>query len=212
MLCVCRLAKSTLTLIPLLGIHEVVFAVMSEEQTEGVLRNINLFFELFFNSFQVIWWDSKVIRLYGGVFGYACGVSECACSFSLWCFLGIVCVRWGKMEVITLLLIPLTLSSHRVYWLPSCTASSIRRWVRKWSVLSTKPRAKWVHLNIRSKHLILRHVRLCLFLWEASAFCDLLGMSPCHCGLAHTEKLTTYVNGEMGCQWGVQPCVESRSV
>uniref|UniRef100_A0AAZ3RDC6 Gastric inhibitory polypeptide receptor n=1 Tax=Oncorhynchus tshawytscha TaxID=74940 RepID=A0AAZ3RDC6_ONCTS len=47
-----RLAKSTLTLIPLLGIHEVVFAVMSEEQTEGILRNINLFFELFFNSFQ----------------------------------------------------------------------------------------------------------------------------------------------------------------
>uniref|UniRef100_A0A3B4BTH3 Gastric inhibitory polypeptide receptor n=1 Tax=Pygocentrus nattereri TaxID=42514 RepID=A0A3B4BTH3_PYGNA len=47
-----RLAKSTLTLIPLLGIHEVVFAVMTEEQTEGVLRNINLFFELFFNSFQ----------------------------------------------------------------------------------------------------------------------------------------------------------------
>ncbi|XP_043115821.1 gastric inhibitory polypeptide receptor isoform X2 [Puntigrus tetrazona] len=47
-----RLAKSTLTLIPLLGIHEVVFAVMTEEQTEGVLRNVNLFFELFFNSFQ----------------------------------------------------------------------------------------------------------------------------------------------------------------
>ncbi|XP_066521098.1 gastric inhibitory polypeptide receptor [Hoplias malabaricus] len=47
-----RLAKSTLTLIPLLGIHEVVFAVMAEEQTEGVLRNVNLFFELFFNSFQ----------------------------------------------------------------------------------------------------------------------------------------------------------------
>ncbi|KAG5269718.1 hypothetical protein AALO_G00205270 [Alosa alosa] len=47
-----RLAKSTLTLIPLLGIHEVVFAVMTEEQTEGTLRNINLFFELFFNSFQ----------------------------------------------------------------------------------------------------------------------------------------------------------------
>ncbi|XP_030633169.1 glucagon receptor [Chanos chanos] len=47
-----RLAKSTLTLIPLLGIHEVVFAVMTEEQTEGTLRNVNLFFELFFNSFQ----------------------------------------------------------------------------------------------------------------------------------------------------------------
>ncbi|XP_010863879.2 gastric inhibitory polypeptide receptor isoform X3 [Esox lucius] len=47
-----RLAKSTLTLIPLLGIHEVVFAVMSEEQTEGILRIVKLFFELFFNSFQ----------------------------------------------------------------------------------------------------------------------------------------------------------------
>ncbi|XP_055052704.2 gastric inhibitory polypeptide receptor [Misgurnus anguillicaudatus] len=46
-----RLAKSTLTLIPLLGIHEVVFALMTAE-TEGVLRNVNLFFELFFNSFQ----------------------------------------------------------------------------------------------------------------------------------------------------------------
>ncbi|XP_034723414.1 glucagon receptor [Etheostoma cragini] len=47
-----RLAKSTLTLIPLLGIHEVVFAVLTEEHTDGVLRNVNLFFQLFFNSFQ----------------------------------------------------------------------------------------------------------------------------------------------------------------
>uniref|UniRef100_A0A7N6AXI9 Gastric inhibitory polypeptide receptor n=1 Tax=Anabas testudineus TaxID=64144 RepID=A0A7N6AXI9_ANATE len=47
-----RLAKSTLTLIPLLGIHEVVFAVLTEENTNGVPRNINLFFQLFFNSFQ----------------------------------------------------------------------------------------------------------------------------------------------------------------
>ncbi|XP_061074171.1 glucagon receptor [Conger conger] len=47
-----RLAKSTLTLIPLLGIHEVVFAVMTEERMEGTLRNVKLFFELFFNSFQ----------------------------------------------------------------------------------------------------------------------------------------------------------------
>uniref|UniRef100_UPI003AB07644 glucagon receptor n=1 Tax=Centroberyx gerrardi TaxID=166262 RepID=UPI003AB07644 len=47
-----RLAKSTLTLIPLLGIHEVVFAVLAEDQTEGVLRNVTLFFQLFFNSFQ----------------------------------------------------------------------------------------------------------------------------------------------------------------
>uniref|UniRef100_A0A3Q1CNY4 Gastric inhibitory polypeptide receptor n=1 Tax=Amphiprion ocellaris TaxID=80972 RepID=A0A3Q1CNY4_AMPOC len=47
-----RLAKSTLTLIPLLGIHEVVFAVLTEEHAEGVLHNVNLFFQLFFNSFQ----------------------------------------------------------------------------------------------------------------------------------------------------------------
>ncbi|XP_035390179.1 glucagon receptor [Electrophorus electricus] len=47
-----RLAKSTLTLIPLLGIHEVVFAVGTEEQTEGILRSIILFFHLFFSSFQ----------------------------------------------------------------------------------------------------------------------------------------------------------------
>ncbi|XP_067363876.1 glucagon receptor [Channa argus] len=47
-----RLAKSTLTLIPLLGIHEVVFAALPDEHMSGVLRNINLFFQLFFNSFQ----------------------------------------------------------------------------------------------------------------------------------------------------------------
>ncbi|XP_026177401.1 glucagon receptor isoform X2 [Mastacembelus armatus] len=47
-----RLAKSTLTLIPLLGIHEVVFAVLTVDSTDGVLHNISLFFQLFFNSFQ----------------------------------------------------------------------------------------------------------------------------------------------------------------
>ncbi|XP_041092176.1 gastric inhibitory polypeptide receptor-like [Polyodon spathula] len=47
-----RLAKSTLTLIPLLGIHEVVFALVTEEQAEGTLRNVKFFFELFLNSFQ----------------------------------------------------------------------------------------------------------------------------------------------------------------
>ncbi|KAI5098973.1 gastric inhibitory polypeptide receptor-like isoform X1, partial [Silurus meridionalis] len=46
-----RLAKSTLTLIPLLGIHKVVFSVVTEDQTH-LLRTIWLFFELFFNSFQ----------------------------------------------------------------------------------------------------------------------------------------------------------------
>ncbi|KAE8294989.1 Glucagon receptor [Larimichthys crocea] len=47
-----RLAKSTLTLIPLLGIHEVVFAVLTEEPTDGVLNDVSLFFQLFLNSFQ----------------------------------------------------------------------------------------------------------------------------------------------------------------
>ncbi|XP_030400320.1 gastric inhibitory polypeptide receptor isoform X2 [Gopherus evgoodei] len=47
-----RLAKSTLTLIPLLGIHEVVFALVTEEQAQGTLRYVKLFFELFLSSFQ----------------------------------------------------------------------------------------------------------------------------------------------------------------
>ncbi|KAH0631546.1 hypothetical protein JD844_005919 [Phrynosoma platyrhinos] len=47
-----RLAKSTLTLIPLLGIHEVVFALVTEEQAQGTLRHIKFFFELFLNSLQ----------------------------------------------------------------------------------------------------------------------------------------------------------------
>ncbi|KAL8219849.1 UNVERIFIED_CONTAM: hypothetical protein K2H54_034920 [Gekko kuhli] len=47
-----RLAKSTLTLIPLLGIHEVVFALVTEEQAGGLLHYVKYFFELFLNSFQ----------------------------------------------------------------------------------------------------------------------------------------------------------------
>lgn len=47
-----RLAKSTLTLIPLLGIHKVVFSVVTLEQP-GLLRSIWLFMELFLSSFQV---------------------------------------------------------------------------------------------------------------------------------------------------------------
>ncbi|NWR82041.1 GLR protein, partial [Centropus unirufus] len=47
-----RLAKSTLTLIPLLGIHEVVFAFVTDEHAQGTLRYIKLFFELFMGSFQ----------------------------------------------------------------------------------------------------------------------------------------------------------------
>ncbi|KAM4691576.1 glucagon receptor [Rhinophrynus dorsalis] len=47
-----RLAKSTLTLIPLLGIHEVVFAFITDENAQGTLRLVKLFFDLFFSSFQ----------------------------------------------------------------------------------------------------------------------------------------------------------------
>ncbi|XP_067914541.1 glucagon receptor isoform X1 [Heterodontus francisci] len=47
-----RLAKSTLTLIPLLGIHEVVFAFITDEHAQGTLRYVKLFFDLFLNSFQ----------------------------------------------------------------------------------------------------------------------------------------------------------------
>ncbi|XP_015211964.1 glucagon receptor isoform X3 [Lepisosteus oculatus] len=47
-----RLAKSTLTLIPLLGIHEVVFAFVTDEHAQGSLRLVKLFFELFSSSFQ----------------------------------------------------------------------------------------------------------------------------------------------------------------
>uniref|UniRef100_A0A2I3HAI5 Glucagon-like peptide 1 receptor n=1 Tax=Nomascus leucogenys TaxID=61853 RepID=A0A2I3HAI5_NOMLE len=48
----CRLAKSTLTLIPLLGTHEVIFAFVMDEHARGALRFIKLFTELSFTSFQ----------------------------------------------------------------------------------------------------------------------------------------------------------------
>ncbi|XP_077022329.1 LOW QUALITY PROTEIN: glucagon receptor [Tamandua tetradactyla] len=47
-----RLAKSTLTLIPLLGVHEVVFAFATDEHARGALRSAKLFFDLFLSSFQ----------------------------------------------------------------------------------------------------------------------------------------------------------------
>ncbi|CAM9398214.1 unnamed protein product [Lampetra planeri] len=47
-----RLAKSTLTLIPLLGIHEIVFTFITDEHAHDALRHVKLFFALFFNSFQ----------------------------------------------------------------------------------------------------------------------------------------------------------------
>ncbi|XP_070079135.1 gastric inhibitory polypeptide receptor isoform X3 [Equus caballus] len=48
-----RLARSTLTLVPLLGVHEVVFAPLTEEQARGALRFAKLGFEIFLSSFQV---------------------------------------------------------------------------------------------------------------------------------------------------------------
>ncbi|KAL0993557.1 hypothetical protein UPYG_G00109700 [Umbra pygmaea] len=49
-----RLAKSTLTLIPLLGIHLVVFVFVTDESTKATLtlRLTKLFSDLFFSSFQ----------------------------------------------------------------------------------------------------------------------------------------------------------------
>ncbi|NWW80455.1 GLR protein, partial [Climacteris rufus] len=47
-----RLAKATLTLIPLFGIHEVVFIFATDEQTTGILRYVKVFFTLFLSSFQ----------------------------------------------------------------------------------------------------------------------------------------------------------------
>lgn len=49
-----RLARSTLTLVPLLGVHEVVFAPVTEEQARGTLRFAKLCFEIFLSSFQVL--------------------------------------------------------------------------------------------------------------------------------------------------------------
>ncbi|XP_072847608.2 glucagon-like peptide 1 receptor isoform X1 [Pogona vitticeps] len=48
----CRLAKSTLTLIPLLGTHEIIFAFVTDEHAKGMLRFVKLLFELSFSSFQ----------------------------------------------------------------------------------------------------------------------------------------------------------------
>ncbi|KAA8585201.1 hypothetical protein FQN60_003895 [Etheostoma spectabile] len=49
-----RLAKSTLTLIPLLGIHPVIFIFVTDESTKATigLRLTKLFCDLFFSSFQ----------------------------------------------------------------------------------------------------------------------------------------------------------------
>uniref|UniRef100_UPI00358E1AB1 glucagon-like peptide 1 receptor isoform X2 n=1 Tax=Myxine glutinosa TaxID=7769 RepID=UPI00358E1AB1 len=48
----CRLARSTLTLIPLLGIHELIFVCLPEEHSTGVFRTVRHFFHLTLASFQ----------------------------------------------------------------------------------------------------------------------------------------------------------------
>ncbi|KAM4663049.1 LOW QUALITY PROTEIN: glucagon-like peptide 2 receptor [Discoglossus pictus] len=48
----CRLTKATLVLIPLLGIHEVVFSFFTDEQVDGFYKHIRLFFQLTLSSFQ----------------------------------------------------------------------------------------------------------------------------------------------------------------
>jgi len=47
------LARSTLVLIPLLGIHEFLFTFITDEQVEGLSRHIRLFIQLTMSSFHV---------------------------------------------------------------------------------------------------------------------------------------------------------------
>lgn len=49
----CRLAKSTLVLIPLLGVHEIVFAFVTDDQVEGFAKLVRLFIQLTLSSFHV---------------------------------------------------------------------------------------------------------------------------------------------------------------
>ncbi|XP_031208022.1 glucagon-like peptide 2 receptor [Mastomys coucha] len=47
-----RLAKSTLLLIPLLGVHEVLFTFVTDDQVQGFSRHIRLFIQLTLSSFH----------------------------------------------------------------------------------------------------------------------------------------------------------------
>ncbi|XP_032178130.1 glucagon-like peptide 2 receptor isoform X2 [Mustela erminea] len=48
-----RLAKSTLVLIPLLGVHEILFSFVTDDQVEGFSKLIRLFIQLTLSSFHV---------------------------------------------------------------------------------------------------------------------------------------------------------------
>uniref|UniRef100_A0A8C5QJ84 Uncharacterized protein n=1 Tax=Leptobrachium leishanense TaxID=445787 RepID=A0A8C5QJ84_9ANUR len=77
-----RLAKATLTLIPLFGIHEVVFIFGTDEQTSGILHYIKVFFSLFLNSFQVL----RVVTFGGGVWSPTEALKNCRSVVLLPCF------------------------------------------------------------------------------------------------------------------------------
>ncbi|XP_036079567.1 glucagon-like peptide 2 receptor isoform X2 [Rousettus aegyptiacus] len=47
-----RLAKSTLVLIPLLGVHEILFAFITDDQVQGFSKRIRLFIQLTLSSFH----------------------------------------------------------------------------------------------------------------------------------------------------------------
>ncbi|XP_077022080.1 glucagon-like peptide 2 receptor [Tamandua tetradactyla] len=47
-----RLAKSTLILIPLLGVHEILFLFITDEQVQGVPKRVRLFIQLTLSSFH----------------------------------------------------------------------------------------------------------------------------------------------------------------
>nr|XP_003466375.2 glucagon-like peptide 2 receptor [Cavia porcellus] len=47
-----RLAKSTLLLIPLLGVHEILFSFITDDQVQGLPRRIRLFIQLTLSSFH----------------------------------------------------------------------------------------------------------------------------------------------------------------
>jgi len=48
-----KLAKSTLVLIPMFGVHAIIFIGMPDGVTSGTWWTIRMYFDLFFNSFQV---------------------------------------------------------------------------------------------------------------------------------------------------------------
>jgi hypothetical protein len=63
-----RLAKSTLLLIPLLGVHEIIFSFITDDQVQGHSRRVRLFIQLALSSFHVstsqtmvLWlWENKM--------------------------------------------------------------------------------------------------------------------------------------------------------